>query len=144
MKRNLTFSKLVMLVVMAILPLTFYAQEGKSKKPVEKYWYIFGEGGFSINHGDLANYTGWIFEDLDKDYFLKNLNGQIGVGYQFGGVIGLNGKFGAGSLSGYKKSRTLPSSTIRNSSQKVHLTVLQTCRLATMTMIKEPLTSRPT
>ena len=107
MKRNLTFSKLVMLVVMAILPLTFYAQEGKSKKPVEKYWYIFGEGGFSINHGDLANYTGWIFEDLDKDYFLKNLNGQIGVGYQFGGVIGLNGKFGAGTLSGYKHVQNL-------------------------------------
>ena len=107
MKRNLTFSKLVMLVVMAILPLTFYAQEGKSKKPVEKYWYIFGEGGFSINHGDLANYTGWVFEDLDKDYFLKNFNGQIGVGYQFGGVIGLNGKFGTGSLSGYKKVQNL-------------------------------------
>ena len=107
MKRNLTFSKLMMLVVMAILPLTFYAQEGKSKKPVEKYWYIFGEGGFSINHGDLANYTGWAFDDLDGDYFTKNLNGQLGVGYQFGGVIGMNGKFGTGSLSGYKHNQNL-------------------------------------
>ena len=107
MKRNLTFSKLVMLVVMAILPLTFYAQEGKSKKPVEKYWYIFGEGGFSINHGDLANYTGWVFDDFDSDYFTKNLNGQLGVGYQFGGVVGMNGKFGLGSLSGYKHVQNL-------------------------------------
>ena len=107
MKRNLTFSKLVMLVVMALLPLTFYAQEGKSKKPVEKYWYIFAEGGFSINHGDLANYEGWVFEDLNKDYLLKNFDGQLGVGYQFGGVIGLNGKFGTGSLSGYKHHQLL-------------------------------------
>ena len=109
MKRNLTFSKLVMLVVMALLPLTFYAQEGKSKKPVEKYWYIFAEGGFSINHGDLANYEGWIFEDFQnsKDYLLKNFDGKLGVGYQFGGVIGLNGKFGTGSLSGYKRGQGL-------------------------------------
>ena len=109
MKRNLTFSKLVMLVVMALLPLTFYAQEGKSKKPVEKYWYIFAEGGFSINHGDLANYEGWFFEDFQnsKDYLLKNFDGQIGVGYQFGKVIGLNGKFGTGSLSGFKKGQLL-------------------------------------
>ncbi len=109
MKRNLTFSKLVMLVVMALLPLTFYAQEGKSKKPVEKYWYIFAEGGFSINHGDLANYEGWFFEDFQnsKDYLLKNFDGQVGVGYQFGKVIGLNGKFGTGSLSGFKKGQLL-------------------------------------
>ena len=41
MKKNLTFSKLLMLVVMAVLPFSMYAQEGKKhSKPAEKYWYI--------------------------------------------------------------------------------------------------------
>ncbi len=58
MKKNLTFAKLVMFVVMAALPLSMMAQEGKKKatKPVERYWYIQADGGLSINHGDLANY----------------------------------------------------------------------------------------
>ena len=39
MKKNLTISKLMMLIVMAILPFSMYAQEGKKKtKPFEKYW----------------------------------------------------------------------------------------------------------
>ena len=59
MKKNLTFAKLMMLVVMAILPFSMFAQEGKKhSKPAEKYWYIQADGGLSINHGDLANYNG--------------------------------------------------------------------------------------
>ena len=109
MKKNLTFSKLLMIVIMAILPLSMFAQEGKNKKPVEKYWYIFADGGLSINHGDLANYEGWIFDDFNhyKMNALQNWNAHLGLGYQFGKVVGLNLKGGYGLLSGHKHAQAL-------------------------------------
>lgn len=109
MKKNLTFSKLLMIVIMAILPLSMFAQEGKNKKPVEKYWYIFADGGLSINHGDLANYEGWIFDDFNhyKMNALQNWNAHLGLGYQFGKVVGLNVKGGYGLLSGHKHGQAL-------------------------------------
>ena len=74
MKKNLTISKLMMLIIMAVLPFSMYAQEGKKKsKPVERYWYIQADGGLSINHGDLANYEGWVFDDFNKSGIKRNL-----------------------------------------------------------------------
>ena len=114
MKKNLTFSKLLMLFVIAALPLSMMAQEGKKHaKPAEKYWYIQADGGLSINHGDLANYNGGIWGDFD--HFkrtvtpLENLNwnAHFGIGYQFGKVIGLNLKGGYGLLSGHKHQQAL-------------------------------------
>ena len=108
MKKNLTFAKLVMFVVMAALPLSMMAQEGKkASKPVEKYWYIQADGGLSIYHGDLANYNGGIWDDFDHfmmlpKNFTKNWNAHLGVGYQFGKVVGMNLKCGYGLLSGHK------------------------------------------
>jgi outer membrane protein OmpA-like peptidoglycan-associated protein len=90
------------------------AQEGKKHaKPAEKYWYIQADGGLSINHGDLANYNGGIWDDFD--HFkrtvtpLENLNwnAHFGIGYQFGKVIGLNLKGGYGLLSGHKHQQAL-------------------------------------
>ena len=113
MKKNLTFSKLLMLVIMAVLPFSMYAQEGKKKsKPVEKYWYIQADGGLSINHGDVASYNGGVWDDFSHGYWkqgdaLKNWNAHLGVGYQFGKVIGLNLKGGYGLLSGCKHSQAL-------------------------------------
>ena len=114
MKKNLTISKLLMLVIMAVLPFSMYAQEGKKKsKPVERYWYIQADGGLSINHGDVANYDGWMFSDNDanngylKTMALKNWNAHFGVGYQFGKVVGLNLKGGYGLLSGHKHGQPL-------------------------------------
>ena len=109
MKKNLTISKLMMLVVMAILPLTFYAQSGKNKKPVEKYWYIQADGGLSINHGDLANYRGGIWNDFDhfKMQALQDWDAHFGIGYQFGKVMGFNLKGGYGLLSGHKHGQAL-------------------------------------
>ena len=110
MKKNLTFSKLLMLVIMAVLPFSMYAQEGKKKsKPAEKYWYIQADGGLSINHGDLANYTGGIWDDFNhyKSQALQNWNAHLGIGYQFGKVIGLNLKGGYGLLSGHKHQQAL-------------------------------------
>ena len=109
MKKNLTFAKLVMLVVMAVLPFSMYAQEGKKKsKPAEKYWYIQADGGLSINHGDLANYPGWVFDDFNHytNTALKNWNAHFGFGYRFSKVVGFNIKGGYGLLSGHKHGVT--------------------------------------
>ena len=114
MKKNLTFSKLLMLFVIAALPMSMVAQEGKKHaKPAEKYWYIQADKGLSINHGDLAKYNGGIWDNFD--HFkrtvtpLENLNwnAHFGIGYQFGKVIGLNLKGGYGLLSGHKHQQAL-------------------------------------
>ena len=107
MKKNLTFSKLLMLFVIAVLPLGMMAQKvgNQNKRPAEKYWYIQADGGLSINHGDLANYEGWMFTNSDnylQTMAFKNWNAHLGIGYQFGKVIGLNLKGGYGLLSGHK------------------------------------------
>ena len=110
MKKNLTFAKLVMFVVMAVLPLSMMVQEGKKKsRPAERYWYIQADGGLSINHGDLANYEGWVFTDFNhyKSVALKNWNAHLGFGYQFGKVVGFNVKGGYGLLSGHKHIQAL-------------------------------------
>ena len=111
MKKNLTFSKLLMLVIVAVLPLSMMAQEGKKiAKPAEKYWYIQADGGLSINHGDLANYNGGIWDDFNhfKSVAMEpTWNGHLGIGYQFGKVIGLNFKGGYGLLSGHKHQQAL-------------------------------------
>ena len=111
MKKNLTISKLLVLVIMAVLPFSMYAQEGKKKsKPVERYWYIQADGGLSINHGDLANYEGGIWNDFDhfkKTALMPTWNAHFGVGYQFGKVIGLNLKGGYGLLAGHKHGQPL-------------------------------------
>ena len=108
MKKILTFSKLLMLVVMAVLPLSMMAQEGKKhSKPAEKYLYIQADGGLSIYHGDLANYTGGFWDDFDHFMLLpknikNNWNAHLGIGYQMGKVVGLNLKGGYGLYSGHK------------------------------------------
>jgi outer membrane protein OmpA-like peptidoglycan-associated protein len=103
MKKVLT--KVMLVALMAILPLSMFAQK-KQTKPVEKYFYIFAEGGLSVNHTDLANYGGPAFIQNGKftidDYFLKNYDGQVGLGYQFGKVMGINAKFGTATLAGEK------------------------------------------
>ena len=103
MKKVLT--KVMLVALMAILPLSMFAQK-KQTKPVEKYFYIFAEGGLSVNHTDLANYGGPAFIQNGKftidDYFLKNYDGQVGLGYQFSKVMGINAKFGTATLAGEK------------------------------------------
>ena len=107
MKKHLT--KLMLVALVAILPLSLFAQ--KKVYPVERYFYISGEGGLSINHTDIANYGGVAFYQDGKftidDYFLKNFNGKLGLGYQIGKVIGINAKFGYGTLAGEKHNQNL-------------------------------------
>lgn len=109
--KNLTFAKLMMIVMMAILPMSFFAQK-KQNLPVERYFYIFADGGLSVNHTDLANYGFIPFVQNGKfvfndGYVFKNFDGEIGLGYQLGKVIGINGRFGTGTLGGEKHSQLL-------------------------------------
>ena len=101
MKKHLTFTKLMLVVLVAIMPLSFYAQK-KQSKPVEKYFYLFAEGGLAVNHTDLADY-GFIPSFSDQ-YLFKNFDGQLGLGYQLGKVIGINAKFGTARISGEKNN----------------------------------------
>ncbi len=114
MKKHLTISKLMMLIVMAILPFSMYAQEEgkkegkKHSKPTEKYWYIQADGGLSINHGDLASYNGGIWDDWNHftnmafKNFPNSWNAHLGLGYQFSKVVGFNIKGGYGVINGHK------------------------------------------
>ena len=116
MKKKLTLTKVMLLLAMAILPMTFYAQ-GHQSKPVEKYFYISAEGGLSINHTDLANYGGVPFYQDGKfmidNYLFHNFDGGLSLGYQLGKVIGLNGKFLTGTLSGEKHGQELTPITLQ-------------------------------
>ena len=108
MKNNLT--KLLLVALVAILPLSMMAQK-KKNVPVEKYFYIQAEGGLSVNHTDLANYGGVAFYQdgnfVIDNYFLKNYDGKLGLGYQLGKVIGINGKFGTATLAGEKHGQVV-------------------------------------
>ena len=109
MKKVLT--KVMLVALMAILPLSFYAQK-KQTKPVEKYFYISAEGGLSVNHTDLANY-GFVpfYQDgawlLNDGYVFNNFDGKVGLGYQMGKVMGINAKFGTATLAGEKHGQNL-------------------------------------
>ncbi len=103
MKNSFTFSRLVIIALVALMPLAFFGQEAKEKAKSEKpktgvspYWYLLGDLGLANNHSDLAQY-GFIF---DPSYL--RLNGHLGGGYQFGGVLGANLKLGRGYLAGEK------------------------------------------
>ena len=108
MKNNLT--KLLLVALVAILPLSLMAQK-KKNVPVEKYFYIQAEGGLSVNHTDLANYGGVAFYQdgnfVIDNYFLKNYDGKLGLGYQLGKVIGINAKFGTATLAGEKHGQVV-------------------------------------
>ena len=101
MKRNLT--QLILVALMAILPLSFYAQK-KQSVPVERYFYLSAEGGLSINHTDLADYGGIALYQHGKftmdDYLFHNFDVKFGLGYQFSKVFGINAKFGTARIAG--------------------------------------------
>ena len=103
--KNLT--KLMLVALVAILPLSMMAQKKTQKKktvPVERYFYISAEGGLSINHTDVADYG--FLPKMNDPYLFKNFDGKIGLGYQLGKVLGLTGKFGTAILSGEQNPAT--------------------------------------
>lgn len=97
MKRNLT--KMLMIALLAIFPLSsIFAQSTYQKK----YFYMGVEGGLSVYHGDLSNYKVW-WQNF-KDFNTRHLafDGKLTLGYQFGGVVGMNLKLGYVGLNGEK------------------------------------------
>jgi outer membrane protein OmpA-like peptidoglycan-associated protein len=102
MKNRYTISKLAAIALLAIFPITFFGQsddDAKSEKRSSShspYWFMIGELGAAWHHGDLAEYG------HRPDFEYTKINGRLGLGYQFGGVVGINGKLGRGYLGGQK------------------------------------------
>ncbi len=97
MKRILT--KMLMIALLAMFPLSsMFAQSTYQKK----YFYMGVEGGLSVYHGDLSNYKVW-WQNF-KDFNTRHLafDGKLTLGYQFGGVVGMNLKLGYVGFSGEK------------------------------------------
>ncbi len=103
MKKSYRLSQLVLIALIAMMPLTFFGQDKTEKAKSEKnkssfspYWYLLGDMGMANHHGDLAQYG------FSGDPKFVRLNGHLGGGYQFGGVLGTNVKLGYGALAGEK------------------------------------------
>lgn len=106
MKNRYSFSKLAMVAMLAIFPLTFIGQTAGDEEKTERqtashspYWYLIGDIGAAWMHADLSRNQNM----PDLEY--TKLNGRLGLGYQFGGVVGANAKLERGFLGGQKDSR---------------------------------------
>lgn len=87
---KLSFTKIIMAVVLAICPLAFYAQsEGETveNQTFNDYAYVSGDLGLGFLKGDNSG--------------LKlGLNGHLGIGYQFDNILGIKANLGFGGLNG--------------------------------------------
>lgn len=99
--KKLTFTKLMLIAILAIIPFTFYGQTeetGNEETTVKKnnrsdfknYLYFTGDGGITFLYGD---------NDINKISF----NAHLGIGYQFDNILGLKANFGYGILDGERK-----------------------------------------
>jgi outer membrane protein OmpA-like peptidoglycan-associated protein len=100
MKNSYYLNRLALIALMAFLPMAFLGQadngQEKAKSGHIPYFYVFGDIGAAWMHADLSQYL----NKPDLEY--TKLNGRLGMGYQFGGVIGANAKFERGFLGGEK------------------------------------------
>lgn len=106
MKKNHLLFGFALIMLFAFMPFQFYGQAEQAKAKVEKkstsfdrHWFLLGDAGLSMHHGDLAKYG---FAP-DPNYF--KLNGNLGLGYQFNSIFGAYGKIGGGQLGGEKEWR---------------------------------------
>ncbi len=103
MKNRYSLSRLALIAMLAIFPMTFFGQaadgQEKSKSSHIPYWHVFGDIGAAWMHADLSQYLN------RPDFEYTKLNGRLGLGYQFGGVIGANAKLERGFLGGEKDWR---------------------------------------
>ncbi|MBQ8223553.1 MAG: outer membrane beta-barrel protein [Bacteroidales bacterium] len=94
---KLSFTKVIMAIVMAICPVAFYAQsEGEvvENKTFNDYVYVSGDLGLGFLKGDNSG--------------LKlGLNGHLGIGYQFDNILGIKGNIGFGGLNGKYENVTI-------------------------------------
>lgn len=94
---KLSFTKLIMIMVLALCPMAFYGQDDNTEiqndttsiqnAVFNDYVYVSGDLGLGLLNGDNSG--------------LKlGLNGHLGIGYQFDNIIGVKGNIGFGGLNG--------------------------------------------
>ena len=84
----------IMLVVMALFPMTMLAQENDKQAKFNDYVYVSGDLGLGLLAGDNSG-------------FKAGLNGHVGIGYQFDNILGIKANLGFGGLNGKFDNRTL-------------------------------------
>ena len=87
---KLSFTKLIMIMVLALCPMAFYGQNNNTENQnaqFNDYAYVTGDLGLGMLNGDNSG--------------LKlGLNGHFGIGYQFDNIVGVKGNIGFGGLNG--------------------------------------------
>jgi outer membrane protein OmpA-like peptidoglycan-associated protein len=87
---KLSFTKLIMVMVLALCPMAFYGQNDNTEEQAASfndYAYVSGDLGLGFLNGENSG--------------LKlGLNGHLGLGYQFDNIVGVKGNIGFGGLNG--------------------------------------------
>lgn len=82
-----SITKKIMIVVLTLLPMTFWGQNDDKPVQFNDYAYVSGDLGLGFLKGDNSG--------------LKlGLNGHLGIGYQFDNILGLKANVGFGGLNG--------------------------------------------
>lgn len=97
--RKLNFTKVIMLIVFALSPMVFNAQnevkvEENKSNTFNDYMYVSGDLGLGILNGDNSGKK-------------ISLNGHLGIGYQFDNILGVKANFGFGGLNGKYSNITI-------------------------------------
>ena len=100
---NKKFTTLLMIVILALCPMTFFGQNEIEKQATSfnDYAYVSGDLGLGLLNGDNSS--------------LKlGLNGNLGIGYQFDNIVGIKGNIGFGGLNGEYSQVTIDKSNYFN------------------------------
>ena len=83
--------KSLLIIALAIIPMTFFGQENNDNQKKEKtnYWYIDADAGGAFLVGDNGNLK----------FNRMRFNGHLGGGYAFAKCLTAYGKIGLGTLS---------------------------------------------
>ncbi|MBR5147163.1 MAG: outer membrane beta-barrel protein [Bacteroidales bacterium] len=86
---NKKFTTLLMIVILALCPMTFFGQNEIEKQATSfnDYAYVSGDLGLGLLNGDNSGVK-------------LGLNGNLGIGYQFDHIVGIKGNIGFGGLNG--------------------------------------------
>ena len=87
-----TFAKSLLIIALAVLPMTFFGQNSNEEQSKEKtsYWYVGFDEGATLLFGD------------NKSWDFKNVRPEIDIngGYVFAKHFGVYGRIGAGTVRG--------------------------------------------
>lgn len=112
-----TFKKLLLIIALALVPMTFYGQENNAEKPKNNnHWFIGIEGGVTSLFADNQSYN------LDR----TNWNASMSIGYSFAKFLKAYGKIGYFELLGvYDNYYNLDECNFINGNLNVGLDVMQ-------------------